>query len=514
MVSLHKDLADNRDVVRLLEVVLALLIPTLFFFLVLDFSHPGRVFEYDTDEGMCLMRGFLHAEGYHLYKEIWMDSPPFLVILLSGLFRITGPSVFHARLLFLAFSTLLVWGLFKIISKTQNLLAALFTVGLLIISSFYVRLSVSVMIGLPAVALAILSVYALLLYETGYQKRYLALSGCLLALALQTKFFVITFLPALISEIVIIERGRLEKERLIKRSVSAVAYWGVSLAAVYLYLAFVAASVDFSQIIGPYAILRDIGVSSAFQGYPVVQEWILGENGLALMALGGFIFLGRKERRFFLLPLICSILGILILSNHVPIWYHHRLLVIVPMCWLASFGFYKLFNRETWSGWGSKGRFFKIKDTLAILFLGSVLILTVVELPSKYERMTKEARRKPFIGKYRRVINLMERYKEKTRLVVTDRPIFSFYAGLPVHPYLTTSSKKRIDAGLLTAEDFIGIIQKEHPELILFARFPELRDRIAPHIEGAYELEYQNRDDSIRLYVLEKMKRDREKGRL
>lgn len=491
---------------RLFRILSGLLVPALFFMCIVTFGHFGGAFEYDTDEGLCLARAFMHAEGYSLYKDIWMDTPPFLILLLSGLIKIFGPSVYLARTLILVFSTLLLWALFQILSRTQGFLIAFLTTALIALSSFYVKLSVSIMIGLPAVALAILSSYGVFLYQEKYQKRYLLLSGCLLALALQSKLFVIIFIPALILEILVIEKDRSEKEKLAIRSLSTILFWFAALIAVYLSLAFIVTSIDFSQIIKPYSRMRSGGMFNDFRGLGHVTKWILEEYDVALLALGSLVFLKLKEKRFFIAPFTCFILGVSVFVTHSPMWYHHRLLVLVPMCWLASFGFHKLFSNKTWCAWQNKNKILKMKDILAILILSAALILTVARLPFKYKRLSRQIKAST-TEQQRHVVDTMKRYRKETHLVVTDRPIFAFYADLPVHPYLATSSWKRMAAGLLTPDDFLNIIEEENPEMILFARFSRLRNKLGVHIEDAYELEYNDSSDSMRLYVSKRIKR-------
>jgi len=54
---------------------------------------------------------------------------------------------------------------------------------------------------------------------------------------------------------------------------------------------------------------------------------------------------------------------------------------------------------------------------------------------------------------------------------------------------------------LLTPEDFTGIIMRERPVLVLFGRFPWLREAVIPHIADGYELKYRDQPDSVSLYV-------------
>jgi hypothetical protein len=77
---------------------------------------------------------------------------------------------------------------------------------------------------------------------------------------------------------------------------------------------------------------------------------------------------------------------------------------------------------------------------------------------------------------------------------------------MPVHPYLASSSIKRTLSGLLKTEDYLDIIRREQPELILFGRYPWLRDAIVPRIQKDYALEYEGPNGKPMLYVLKRIK--------
>ena len=89
----------------ILPIVLALI------FLAFTFSYyPFREkIQYDTDEGLNLMRSMLVVLGHPLYSEVSSDQPPLFNQILAIVFRLTGFEVNAARLLVLLFSTLLVW---------------------------------------------------------------------------------------------------------------------------------------------------------------------------------------------------------------------------------------------------------------------------------------------------------------------------------------------------------------------------------------------------------------------
>ncbi|MBF8257513.1 MAG: hypothetical protein HW375_2420, partial [Anaerolineales bacterium] len=60
----------------------------------------------------------------------------------------------------------------------------------------------------------------------------------------------------------------------------------------------------------------------------------------------------------------------------------------------------------------------------------------------------------------------------QTRWLFTDRPIFAFLTGLPVPPYLSVISQKRLLTGDLTEEEIAAALEEYSPEMILNARFP------------------------------------------
>ncbi len=482
---------------KILPVILAL---AVFFACVYMFSGFGSVFEYDTDEGMNLMRALLHNKGYALYKDIWMDSPPLLVLLLSWLFRIFGASVFIGRSLVLIFSGLLLWALFRIVYKTQNFISALASVVFLSISSHYLKLSVSVMAGLPSLSLAILSFYAVILYREKGKRSYLCLSGCLFALALQMKLFAIVFLPAIIYEIIVSgEENRKDAGICCSRRLHTILSWFIPLVLVYSYFSFVASGIDFSQMAGVYTPGMKL---PGHRGYFHIATLIFPNLGIILLAVGALIFSNGRKNRLFYAPLISLVCAIFVFARHAPFWYHHELLIMVPLCWLASFGVYKLCDKGFWFKPGKIGMPYRIRNTIAVTFLSCAFLLALLRVPFNFAQAAREMNNPALSSEdCRYTVDLMKQYGGKTGFVVTDRPIFAFYSGLLVPPYLVTSSYKRFATGFLSPVDFVGSIEKIHPGLVLFARFPRLRDAVAPSLKAAYELEYKNRRDSIRLYI-------------
>ena len=468
--------------------LLSFIVPAAFLIIVLVFVRFEKVFTYNLDEGLNLMRAYLHAKGYILYQQIRMDQPPVFALLFSGLFKVFGPSVFAARMLVLFFSSMLLWAVYKIVSKAQNTLSGIFAVVLIIFSSFYVKMSISAMNSIPAISLAMLSVYAAFLYRATSHKRYLLISGILFAVAVLTRFFSLIFLPAIIWEIAMARKKK-----------AAYPAWILAFTIVFLYIATVATRIDFSQLLKPYLLARGLK-SMPDQN---IRYWLLQEYDIILLAICSFIFLRRQDRKNFIAPLITLILGLVVFSNHSPRWYHHRLWIIIPLSWVASFGFYTLYDHVK-KAWKNKGKPVKRRPAAVILILGIAVIFSLVTLPFKYGRITSELQY--VLPDHGNAVALMKKYRSQTNFVVTDMPIIAFYADIPVHPYLASVSPKMMRIGLLTASDYLKIIREEHPGLIFFERFEALKEEIAPYLQKDYALEYESKDGLQVLYVSKKIK--------
>src|SRR5574339_891946 len=169
----------------LLPVVLALT------FLAFTFSYyPFREkLQFDSDEGLNLMRSMLVALGHPLYSEVSSDQPPLFTHILALLFRVVGFEVNPARLLVLLFSTVIVWSAAQFLQLTWGKLAAIAFVPLAIMLPQYLRLSTSVMIGVPSIALAAVSMLFVTLWHRKRNYLWLVLSGFALALSLLVKLF-------------------------------------------------------------------------------------------------------------------------------------------------------------------------------------------------------------------------------------------------------------------------------------------------------------------------------------
>src|SRR5215212_4129694 len=217
-----------------------LLLPILIalIFLVFTFSYyPFREkIQFDSDEGLNLMRSMLVVLGHPLYREVSSDQPPLFTQILALLMRLVGFDVNPARVLVLLFSGLLVWACAQFLQITWGKLAAILFLPLIIMVPRYLDLSVSVMIGVPSIALAAISMLFVAFWHQNKRSLWLVLSGFALALSILIKLFSGFLVPIFLIGITISEYQRHRAEGFSWKNLRPAFLWSVSFATLAILL--------------------------------------------------------------------------------------------------------------------------------------------------------------------------------------------------------------------------------------------------------------------------------------
>ncbi len=407
------------------------------------------------------MKSFLFLKGFSLYKEIWSDQPPLLTVILSSWLKLFGPSVFSGRILIFIFSSILLWALYQTIKGLRGNFCALMAIIFLVLSTMYLRLSISIANDLPALSLAMLSIYFINLYKKIYLKYLLVLSGILMAFSLQIKLITIFLIPLIILEIVQIEKTNL-KER--NHPFVSVVLWLGSFLIIYFAIIITFFHWDFYMLIQQLIKPHYIASKGVIPGYrqdtllAVFNKALFRDWDIFLLVLIGIIFLRREKERRSFFPVIWLVLAFTILLNYTPVRDYYYLLLSIPASWLAAIGFSECFlfgiKKRGWLRW----------------LILSAIILTSLRLPVKYNGVNKDLKDKTNVEEYKAVA-LLSSYSRQVRWIFTDMPIFAFYANIPVPPELAVISAKRIFTKNLPPDYLITILEKYKPELVLLGRF-------------------------------------------
>lgn len=487
--------------------VIGIGIPILFFVLTAWIMPIADTLQFDPDEGIELAKVTLYSQGYTLYNQIWNDQPPLLTWFLAGWFKLFGTQIVAARLMILGFASLLVGAFFNSLRLILGLWPALLGTFGLCLTLDFLRLSVSVMQGLPALALVMLSIYFLLRVN---QTRpilntiVVLASGICFGLSLQIKFYILLLLPACFLHLALGASLQDWRKPNFRRLPLALLWLGV-LSVTAIAVGLLSHSFSTTQLLGTHF---DGAAQVALQREPSWQlllMFLAQDLDYTLLAGVGIYLLFKHQPQWPLLPLVWVASVWVGLTYYQPLWYHYYPLISVPIVWLATYGLtqaFPFFRQKQWYrnlGWHNlkhptlKGMaagfvIFAIALTPIKLAVNAVMNYQFVqESKSKFE-----------------VIQQVRAFKSSTHWLFTDLPIVSFYTGLKVPPELAVFSTKRIASGSLSDSELRRILQTYQPEQVLLGRYPKVQIALDPSLRQHYVKQYEK--DKVTQYVLKAVK--------
>jgi hypothetical protein len=483
-----------------------LLVPGLFVAFALCLMPVKQAFQLDLDEGLELIKASLYSEGFTLYTQIWNDQPPLLTVLLSSWFALFGKSIFAARCLILGFAALLIGFFFQTLRITLGNLPAIVGTLLLSVSCNFLRLSVSVMFGLPSLALAMLSIYTLILYQQKPRFYLAILSGIFIGLSLQIKLFTVIFIPLLMYLLIEValkkwqEKGKVELIFYFSHTL----LWLVSLFTSFTLVGILLNSLNFEQL-----LQSNLGhnVKDAFQkqnNFVIILTLFLQDFDYVLLAITGIIALFKGKESYNKFPLIWLITVTGVLLNYKPIWYHYYPLLSLPLTWLATYGATLAFKHFQKKNWYEDFKLQNLKKLTLTGFAAAFFIVSLVAIPLKLTILQVEIANNFGINNFKntQVIKHILKYKQSTEWLFTDLPIYGFYTGLKIPPEIAVLSKKRLKSGNLTVNQVHSLFKKYRPEQVVLGRFPKLHSQVRTDLKENYSKTYD--DGIIAHYVLKK----------
>ena len=477
------------------------LAPPLVFLLVVFFFFPYSArFEFSTDEGIELMKAMLVERGYSLYGDIWSDHPPLFTYFLATAFHFFGLKVGVGRFVALVFSSILLWAAFQLMRSVWNKGYALAAVLLIFLLPKYMLLSAAVMIGLPSIGLAMLSLLFLTYWHLRSKYYWLILSAVALGLSILIKIFTGFLAPIFLAGILaqgILSQPHLRSRRkiLVPAIIWAAVFSAFTLASGFLLIG----PGNVSQLLEPHLAATTI---EDFRNNDILTiHWHLRQSLPTLfLALLGSLFTLRSKRWLGLYLLAWGITAYVLLSVHAPVWDHQQLLVTIPAAPLAAVAVYEaatLIWKIVQTHYSASLQGFL--RTAAIL--GLFLLLFTFRTPEPISLMSpqpsltnSEFELGPLTEKF---FVKMLKFAPQTNWVVTDLPMYAFRARLPVPPNLAVLSSKRMTTGNLTEAQIMQTILMYRPEQVLFGRFAY--PNIDTYLRENYRLVHSK--DEMKLYV-------------
>ncbi len=447
---------------RLFAVVTALVyigIMSLFF-------EYTDIFEFNPDEGNNLIKSLLLDRGYSLGNQIWTDQPPGFTYLLWGVFKIFGWSVPIARQTALCFAGIIIFVTYDVLrSSARNRCghpAAITGCVILMLSTLFARLSVSVMIGLPAIAVMMLAVWSLNEYLQSQRRHWLVICGALMGFSMGIKLFT-GFLVPIYTAVLVVHHMRGDRSggwrrMLIPVTLLLSGFIGVLL----ICLSPIILQGGVRELIEPHLIVR-LSRKGDADGLRRLLRFIRQDIYLFALALLGTLQALKMRKTGILLWAFWLFSAAAFLYDHSPVWNHHRLLLTVPGAILAGYALGEMLSvlMRKWPPGILPMRGFVPAVAVAGFLVASYPNLEKVFLPGNQlnYRTLRDTRAQ----------GVIERYLPDIRYMVSARQIFAFRVKRPVPPNLAVTSTKRFRAQLLTTDDIMDDIRGYRPEVILLS---------------------------------------------
>jgi hypothetical protein len=375
-------------------------------------------------------------------------------------------------MLVLLFSTLLVWACAQFLQLTSGKPAAVFFLPLVIMVPQFLRLSTSVMIGIPSIALAAVSMLFVVVWHQKRSDLWLVISGFALALSILIKLFTGFVAPIFLLGItasVYLERrdAGLSWKMLRPAFIWSLSFGGLAL---LLGLALVGFQ-NISAITSPH-LSAPVTEGLGGAGY-TMNGHLRAAVPLLFLGIFGIVFSIYKRNWLAMYPLAWAALAYALFSFYSPVFYHHQLLITIPATMLAAAGVGEGIL------WLSRVRSFSdLVRFPAILAAGAVIgfiFVSTLYSPMLDRELMNSPRLTDFslratAGKLK-VLRTMDEYIGQTNWIMTDMPMYAFRVQRPVPPIVATFSSKRLATGSLTEEDILTAMREYQPEQVLMARF-------------------------------------------
>jgi hypothetical protein len=443
----------------------------------LVFRPFAGAFELDPDEGNNLMKARLVADGHRMHAEVWSDQPPGFTYLLAGWLGLAGWTVEAGRLLVLLCAAVLMGALGHAARITGGNAAAAGACALLAGSFGFARLGSSVMLAVPSLMFAMLSVCMALEHRRRGRRAWVAASAVAMALAALVKLWTLALVPVAMLALV---------PGLGRAAWKPPAQWAAifAVAALGLFLAAVPPGAA-GQLLGPHLDVR--GAEDFHRNTAAFWSRLGGDAGIVLLAVAGAAAAAAGRRRAALVPAAWAAIALAVLAPHQPLWYHHHLLVSIPLCWLGGLAIGML-AAQPWREIARSG--FRAWGPALAAAAGAAVFL--LRLPDVH-RADIDAARQDTAWRDGLSLEIMEGLADDTRWVLTDRQIVPFRAGLRVPPDLAVTSLKRRWSGHMDESRVLAALDAQRPEVVLLSgrRIP-LSRRLVARLEETHRPVYHD----------------------
>jgi 4-amino-4-deoxy-L-arabinose transferase-like glycosyltransferase len=436
------------------------------------------------------MKASLVMKGYPLYEQIWSDQPPLLTYILVTTMRVFGTQVNTARYLLLVFSAILLLAAFYILRRIWGYPHAIVGTFLITLLPFYLQLSVSVMVGLPSLTFAVLSLLGVIAWHQGRNWIWLVLSALAFSASVLIKLFTGFLIPIILVGLLVGEWGRLRGKFNFRELVLPVLIWvGIFSAITIGVLVSLVGTANLDQLYQSHLEGAAIFNNAVF----TINYHLRDSIPVLLLSIFGILFTVIAKRWLTLYLVFWMGSAYLLLLRHAPVWYHHQLLVTVPA---AMLGGVAVGEGMRWAVEAIRERrLLRLRNLITVLALASFALVLYDQIPDVSRRLRNGANlvdgQLQSSALLEEVYQYVEEYAPDTEWMVTDLPMFPYRFDRLVPPNLVVFSTKRFKTDLIAEEELYKTIAAYQPEQVLIGKKIQ---GLQEFLDQDYQLVYTRRD--------------------
>ncbi len=425
------------------------------------------------DEAGYIAVPWMVKAGHSLYTEVYSPSPPLFTLSIVTAFRVWGNSVEAARAVIVAYSALGLLAAALLARELGGRVAGLAAVLLLFLNPAYFRLSRVTMSEVPAVSLALIALFASLVYWRRGQKGWLILSGLAMAASLLVKLVTLFALPLPILVVALRTfypltpgTGRSMKEK-VKGMVPDLALWTASFGLpILLCLLIYNPRAMYEQAVALHWRGREFHPVDYGRRGPRILGYLWQDRGLLMLALGGSLSCWLRRSRQALPVVAWFLLVTIMMVNQSPLTAHHTLPMFPPLAILAG-----VMIQEDWDSWRALIRRRHWRGALLPAVGAGLVAFYLVNWPAVAGSNREEmARTNTPEGLVEDAIGLLEQVTAPDDFVISDDPLVVLLAGRKIPPTLTGADWRRLNVGYLTAEQLIALSEQYGASAVVFWR--------------------------------------------
>jgi hypothetical protein len=458
----------------------------------------GTALQFGGDEGYQLNTAFLMSKGFVLYKQIWNDQPPVLVLLLEWAFRVFGPSILAARLIAAGSGLLMLATFYQVVKLRSGQWPALVAAFFLLASPGILELSVSVMQEVPTFALALVSVLLLLRWRERHGWRWLASSGVVMGVALGTKLTAVVAVPAMVMEMLLSARAK-NGSLWSKNFFISVLQWGAAVGMSFMCIMFLWGQGSFQSSYRSHFAEHSVYGLPSPQDVPIPLSLFVDHGECVVATVIGIVLAIRRRRMHELaFPCVWLATAVVIHSVHRPWWMYYYLHLAIPMAWLTGFAVCEL-SRPFCMLFANAGLRLSSAGTWKALALCTLAAVALVRSERRVEGGVKGLQARTRVNA-NPVLAKMKEYAKKTHWVYVQdtKEAYAFHARLAMPPELAVVTAKRFWSDQISISEIVDTCRRYKPEQVLLNP-DQITGEWTDFLAG-YSVGYQDKD--ALLYVL------------